>query len=714
MKRMLRITNLIIFLVVVLISCDNQKKSGIDRYALVQRHNIKLTAPDTLASLTVGNGNFAFTTDITGLQTFYGEYEKGMPLGTQSNWGWHSNPNVNNYTREECDRWFSFQGRQVPYQHQLNGGRGEGASNYFRENPHRLHLGMIRLVVTKKDGSQITLDDLQSPVQELDMWTGQIKSTFQVEGVPVTVETYCHQDIDMVSCNISSELIKTGQLAIEYHFPFAVAQNTHAGYDFDQPDKHNTEFQSIGDNSAKLHRMLDTNQYFTYVAWEQPSKFIEVEKHRFHLVPDKENSKIAMSCLFTPNASETALPGFETTKANNLSAWEQFWMSGGAVDFSACKDKRAYELERRTVLSQYLIQVQSSGNVPPAETGLTYNSWYGKFHLEMHWWHSVHFALWGRPQYLENQMGYYERIASVSRDVAQRQGFAGLRWPKMVGLHGMNSPSSVGSYLVWQQPHYIYFAELLYRENPELALERYSGLVFETAEFMFDFLQYDPVEDDYNMLPPLIPAQEHWDRETATNPPFELSQFHWTLQTAIEWKKRMGQEADPQWQVIVDKLALPQPYQGVYLGIEGATDSYTNPEQMRDHPMVLGAYGMLPLWDAMDIEVMKNTLDTILAHWDWPSTWGWDYPMAAMNAIRLGEPETAINVLLMDVQKNTYLVNGHNYQSPRLRVYLPGNGGFLTTMALMCAGWEGHEGNNPGFPNDGNWDVNWEGLKPMF
>ena len=38
--------------------------------------------------------------------------------------------------------------------------------------------------------------------------------------------------------------------------------------------------------------------------------------------------------------------------------------------------------------------------MPPQETGLTCNSWYGKFHLEMHWWHSVHFALWNRAPLL--------------------------------------------------------------------------------------------------------------------------------------------------------------------------------------------------------------------------------------------------------------------------------------------------------------------------
>jgi len=67
----------------------------------------------------------------------------------------------------------------------------------------------------------------------------------------------------------------------------------------------------------------------------------------------------------------------------------------------------------------------------------------------------------------------------------------------------------------------------------------------------------------------------------------------------------------------------------------------------------------------------------------------------------------------MDVQKNTYLNNGHNFQDNRLRIYLPGNGGVLLATAMMCAGYEGCTTENPGFPKDGTWKVKWEGLNPI-
>ena len=87
--------------------------------------------------------------------------------------------------------------------------------------------------------------------------------------------------------------------------------------------------------------------------------------------------------------------------------------------------------------------------------------------------------------------------------------------------------------------------------------------------------------------------------------------------------------------------------------------------------------------------------------------------MTAMTATRLGLPEKAIDALLMDVTTNTYLNNGHNYQDNRLTIYLPGNGGLLTAVAMMCAGYDGCTTKNPGIPKNSKWQVKWEGLYRM-
>jgi len=111
---------------------------------------------------------------------------------------------------------------------------------------------------------------------------------------------------------------------------------------------------------------------------------------------------------------------------------------------------------------------------------------------------------------------------------------------------------------------------------------------------------------------------------------------------------------------------------------------------------------------------MRRTLRRVLDTWQWPETWGWDYPLVSMTAARLGEPEAAVDALLMDTPKNRYLPNGHNYQRPGLSIYLPGNGGVLLATALMAAGWDGapNAPNGPGFPRTG-WRVRSERLLPL-
>ena len=69
-----------------------QRSRAIDRAALVRRHDPFIRKLDPLAPLSVGNGTFAFTADVTGLQTFPEEYESQMPLCTLAQWGWHTSP----------------------------------------------------------------------------------------------------------------------------------------------------------------------------------------------------------------------------------------------------------------------------------------------------------------------------------------------------------------------------------------------------------------------------------------------------------------------------------------------------------------------------------------------------------------------------------------------------------------------------------------------
>ncbi|MFT3737794.1 MAG: hypothetical protein QM786_03470 [Breznakibacter sp.] len=696
-----------------------QKASGrqgcIDRREVVTRHNVHVTAFDTLASLSVGNGSFAFTVDATGLQTFPGVYEKGVSLGTQSDWGWHSFLNEGNFHRDEAVRLYDINGKKVGYAVQWNSGdRHEMAANYFRINPHRLHLGMIGLEMVHKNGDPVKMDEITHIDQTLDLWQGIISSKFRIDGQKVEVTTVCHPTSDVVAVKINSPLVKEGRLGVNLKFPYPTGGHTDGASDWSQALKHQSRLAQISEKQVQIERTLDTTHYMVDMVWDGKALVCEKELHHFVVKGQGKSDQLTLSVRFRVGQCDGNIPSYKETRKESIEAWRTFWHSGGAVDFGGSTDARANELERRVVLSQYLTRIQCAGIYPPQETGLTFNSWFGKFHLEMDWWHGVHFALWGRTELLEKRLGWCRSVFDKAGQKAERQGYKGVRWAKMTSPGGSDSPSSIGEFLIWQQPHIIYFAELCYRKCRDTnILSNYADLVFATADFMASYAHFDPATQRYVLGPGLIPAQECFNPETTINPPFELAYWRWGLQTAIEWKIRLGQTPNADWVKVLDGLS-PLAYDGdKYLVAESAPDTYTNPHWLNDHPMVLGAYGMLPLTKGIDTLKMGRTLDFIMKNWHWDSTWGWDYPMVAMNATRLGQPAIALDALLMDVRKNTYLKNGHNFQDERLRIYLPGNGGLLTAVAMMCAGYDGHTQPVPGFPADGSWNVKWEGLEPM-
>ncbi|UGU18205.1 hypothetical protein LS482_10040 [Sinomicrobium kalidii] len=704
-------------------SCSEKKEqktraqTPIDRKALVQRHNVVVKEADTLASLSVGNGRFAFTVDVTGLQTFPEAYQNGIPLGTQSEWGWDSFKDTIGYEFEETLKAYDQYGRKVTYAQQWGseGGRHNKAASWFRKNPHRLQLGNLGFDIYGKDGSKVSVEDIKNIHQELDLWTGEIKSTFTVEGETVEVWTNAHQQKDIVGVKVKSLLVGNGRLKIRLRFPYPTGSWTDVGTNWKKNGKHKSEVVSSKADRAEIVHKLDTMSYSALLRWESKGDVSRKAPHYFVISPDEGSDTFALSCRFTPeNSKDIDMPLFAEVQSNSVEGWKSFWNSGGAADFSECTDPRAKEIERRVVLSQYLTKIQCAGSAPPQETGLTHNSWFGKAHLEMHWWHGVHFALWGRPGLLEKSMPWYTKVSWKARKIAERQGFEGIRWQKMTDVYGNECPSSIGSVLIWQQPHYITFAELLYRAHSDReTLEKYKELVYGTADFMASFAHYDQDKQRYMLGPVVIPAQERFKAEETFNPTYELAYWRWGLETAQKWRERLGEGRNAEWDKVLKGLS-PLPVQDeVYLATESATDSYTNPEYKTDHPSVFGTYGMLPETSGLDVDIMRNTFDLIWETWVWEDTWGWDFPMTAMTAARLGMPEKAVEALLMDIQTNTYLPNGHNYQDERLRLYLPGNGGVLTAVAMMCAGWDGSEGENPGFPKNGKWDIRWEGLSEM-
>ena len=715
----------------------NNVTAAIDRHAVVNRNNPIITEANNLASLTVGNGHFATTVDITGLQSFPFDYGAGVPLNAMSDWGWHKFENTKQLTPSESEKTFDFgHGHEEIYAveyKKAEDGRHKDATDYFRVNPHRLNLGTIGLDLKDKSGNQLALQDLTSIRQEQKLWDGEIESRFTADGEPVEVTTGVHPAKDALYARIKTKLLKDQRATVALRFSYPTGKHADDGNDWTKEERHLSRIISQDVNTALIERTLDSTKYYVRVQWEGAATLKACNHHYFELSTNSD--VLTFTAEYTQNTAALTGEAYEYDQYHKatLRHWSRWWDQGAIVDFSQCTDPRAKELERRVVLSQYLTQINCANNMPPQESGLTYNTWFGRPHLEMTWWHVVDFALWNRPEVVEQILRWYNDTAyPIARQIAQRQGFKGVRWMKMTDPWAGEAPSNTGSFLIWQQPHYIYLAEEMYRANPTAeTLRQYGEQVEATAEFMADFVTDDAKTNRY-ILKGATAMQECMTKDISYNHPFELAYWRYGLNIAQQWRKRQGKARIALWDDIINRLSPLPEQNGIYtagmpqgeFSEAEAFDPFGKPDKKvetfaekcrNDHPAVLGACGMLPPTSLFNEGKMKRTLDWVMKHWNWQTTWGWDYGMIAMTAARLGDPETALNALLIDTQKNTYLPNGHNFQtSDRLRIYLPGNGALLSAIAMMCAGWDGcKEPQNPGFPKDGQWNVRWEGLQRM-
>ena len=684
----------------------------IDRFELVNRHNVVIREVDPLAPLSVGNGDFAFTADVTGMQSledYY--YQNGIPLETLSSWAWHSFPNKENLRLEDAMKENDFHGRKIAYaslQH-------SPAGDYFRKNPHPIPLGQISLV--RESGEQLDLSSIGNIDQKLDLWKGLISSSYTIDGQPVQVETVAHPELNLVAFKIKSPLLKSGKLKPAFRFPYSHDQSikNKPPFDWSQPEKHETTVVRKNENQVLLKRSLDDSLYFVNVQWQGKGKWKKQEDHKF-LLDATGSDSLVLIVEFSPEQKSAKIPSFSQTESASAESWKNYWTKGGAIELSGSKDPRAKELERRIVLSQYLVKVNYAGSFPPQETGLAHISWYGKHNSEVYWIHSAQFYQWNRTELLEKGLQWYRKILPVAQEDAKSKGFDGARWPKMSGPNGRPSPGTINPFIIWNQPNPIYLSELVYRAKPDKAtLQEYKDLVFESAKFLASYAFYDEKTGRYILGPPIKSVNESTEENTTQNPSFELAQWYHGLMVAQEWRERLGMEREPLWDDILKKLSRITIQEGKYVEIETDPDMYKGNGGIPSHMLL--AYGYLPKTEMIDEEVMEETFKEVLERNGLNSFVSWSLGKGALTAARLGEQETAVDIVTNTAPKAVFHKSGYA-QRPKepmaCPAYLPVNSSFLAAVALMAAGWDGAPAvNAPGFPQDGSWQVRVEGLNKL-
>ena len=649
----------------------------IDRKALVARHNIR--PADITRVIPLGNGETCFGCDRTGLQTFGGN--------TLAHWAWHSFPapaEVDLATWPETGSFMT--GRlTAPGKDEFPKDRWNGVEYTF-DNPHSVNLG--RLAFAHRDGSALIEAEIENSQRECHLWSGRLDTTFSIAGKSVSVTGCVHPEQHALAVKI----VGGEHLAIALDFPYASIEKKMTMGNFDAPDRHETAFVPEG-NRCRISRKMDGLRYWVTLSWANADLEI-TGRHSLILRPSGD---MELTLRYEAEEITTPNPTFAETLAASAAAYERYWQSGGAIDLSESTDQRWFELERQIVLSQYLMAVQSRGSWPCAEAGLMFtDNWRGQFHMEMTWWHIAHYALWSRMEWADRQLSCFLTFLPVAKKLAAQLDYAGAKWGKSVGPQGRSAPWGGNLALLWKQPHPIYFAELEYLNRPTgETLLKWAEIIKETADHMAD---YAVKKEDglYHLDPVMPPCELGFTYDTL----FDLAYWRWALETAQIWQERMGNPRVAKWDDVAYNLA-PLPVQdGLYIRSPEWTETYTR--QNYEHPDPVGICGMLPPTDMVDREIARASLKKILETWDMDRIWGWDFPWIAMCAVRVGEPEIAVEAMLSCKLDEIGCNNAGSYP------YLPANGAILFAAAMMAAGRNGEHA--PGFPKDG-WVVRQENIK---
>lgn len=588
------------------------KKSDIIKY------NLKFNHIDSKNPVTIGNGDFAITLDQTGTQSLY-EIYKDIPLSTMSNKNW--------FYKDKKDIKPSYVDGKAYMLFNL-----DNDPNYQINRQYPFKYSFMQILLYDND-KLIDINNIKDVKQELDLYKGIVTSSFNYKEKINKTISFIYQDHDEFNFKLQSDNLN---LALKFNYP----SYTKNGYRLDI-----------------LPNVLVKEDRITLLYDDKNSL-------SFKLKSSSNYQIVENTLIFDDNNVSFSLALDEIKEGKLL---DEFWKCDNGIIIDN------EELVKKMVLSKYLLHVNSTGIYPPQESGLTYNCWNSKFHLEMHLIHSLWNIYNNHVGDLVKSFDYYLSIMPSSLKRASLNGYKGLRFPKMTGPDGEDSPSNIGPLLIWQAPHILFMLqEIYYLYNKENIIKKYEPLISGTIDFMISFLTLK--DSKYQMLDPLLEACESIPLDRCQNPSFELEYWRYTLERQPKIDTVLYGHQRYDYLDIISKIITPKEDDGIYLKTYGVIDKY---DLYKDHP----TEGFLMSFfksKIVDKEKMVKTIDYILKNMDLSSYWGWDFPFLGLSLLNCGEIEKSIEVTQLNTINNQYLYNGYN-TSPRddLKAYLPGNGAFL-------------------------------------
>lgn len=451
---------------------------------------------DPTAVTSLGNGAFAFTVDVTGLQSLNCSYGFPFDLNTLSDWGWHTSFDGSDALRTYNYTTFNTPQpgggnatRPVRYPTGSNASAGAGA--WLHNNPHRLPLAQVALAwAAPGGGAPLAAGDVASAAHALDAWAGAAASLTTLRGAggdrPATdarVLTAVHPDVDALAvrvalaphagAGVAAALAATAPPPLVLRIAFPYTSTGTADWAPANDARHSTTVVASSPGRFAVERAIDGDGYTVDCAYNASWALARGRSPHVLVLSPPAGSAAASTdfvCLFAPRGADFpvgrgtpwlqrkraqtlalqagALPPYDAVAGAAAAAWQDYWLAGAFVDFASASLPKpppaALELERRVVRSLYLLRALEAGAEPPAETGLLLaGGWAGKHHGEMRFWHQAWAPFWGRADVLARSDAWYDDYLQNATSVASAQGYAGARWPKMVAAVANRSGSGI-------------------------------------------------------------------------------------------------------------------------------------------------------------------------------------------------------------------------------------------------------------------------------
>jgi hypothetical protein len=303
------------------------------------------------------------------------------PRNDRSSWGWKNDSLPPGKTMEDV---LNYRGVSL-WNHDLLveymfGGEAD-IQQWLISNPNRANLGRTGLVFFSPNGSAlpVTESDFTDVQQELDLWTGTLASHFTYGGHPIIVQVNAHQDTGAVSIEVSSPLLQSRQLGVFLDFPWNDGSSKFSAPfvgSFNATENHTTTLtvgRDLGTNvAAQIAHTFANNTFITSlggdglsVARDSPTA------HRYTIKSTDDSMNLSLALHYSIDGSRF-IPTAAEIVQSSVAAWKSFWSDTGFVDvYTGSTDSRADELQRRIVLSRYLLRVNEAGRDPPQEVGLS-------------------------------------------------------------------------------------------------------------------------------------------------------------------------------------------------------------------------------------------------------------------------------------------------------------------------------------------------------